>query len=134
MSLGIGVMLGSLGGNSETVKAVKESIGKVIKSIELIDNVLVLRFADRYRLSLWDDGQSCCEVRYMETDDILTEYEGATLLDFELKEAPEQKAEYDVHEVQFLDVKTDKGVITFSNHNEHNGYYGGFWIVAKLES
>ena len=35
------------------------------------------------------------------------------------------------HEVQFLEIKTDRGVLTMANHNEHNGWYGGFWIVAE---
>ena len=53
--------------------------------------------------------------------------------DFELKDAPDIEDEWgEVHEVQFLDVKTDKGVFQMSSHNEHNGYYGGFWIIARL--
>jgi len=128
--LGIGVMLGMLGGNEETVKAVKSSLNKVIESVALIENELVFEFEDGTKLKLWDDGQCCCESRYMDTDDDLTEYAGSRLLDFELKSADCVDSEYEVHEVQFLDVKTDKGVFTMSNHNEHNGYYGGFWIVA----
>ena len=37
----------------------------------------------------------------------------------------------DVHEIQFLDVKTDKGIFQMANNNEHNGYYGGFLIEAR---
>jgi hypothetical protein len=33
-----------------------------------------------------------------------------------------------VHEVAFLEVTTDRGVFQMKNHNEHNGYYGGFLI------
>ena len=36
----------------------------------------------------------------------------------------------EIHEIQFLDVKTSKGVFQISNHNVHNGYYGGFWVIA----
>lgn len=43
--------------------------------------------------------------------------------------APNQN---DVHEVQFLVVHTDKGDLTMSSHNEHNGYYGGFSIEARV--
>ena len=35
-----------------------------------------------------------------------------------------------VHEVQFLNIETSLGIITFETHNEHNGYYGGFYIKA----
>lgn len=129
--LGIGVMIQTLGGNEETVNAVKSALGKTIDTVKLEDNELVFKFTDSTGLKLYDDGQSCCEHRYMETADDLSEFSGAKLLDFELKDAPEIEDEYGAHEVQFLDVKTDNGVFTMSNHNEHNGYYGGFWIVAR---
>ena len=128
--IGVGVMIKSLGGNSETVEAVKSALGKTIENVKLEDNELKFLFTDGTTLKMFDDGQSCCEIRYMETADNLSEYDGAVLLDFELKDAPNQEDEYGAHEVQFLDVKTSKGVFTMSNHNEHNGYYGGFWITA----
>ena len=67
----------------------------------------------------------------MRTDDDLSDYQGSTLLDFELKDALNMEDKYGDHEVQFLDVKTSNGVFQMANHNEHNGYYGGFWIVAR---
>lgn len=129
--LGIGVMIQSLGGNEETVNAVKSSLGKVIEKVSLTNNKLIFKFTDDTELKIFDNGQSCCESRYMRTDDDLTDYNGSTLLDFELKRAPNIVDEYGDHEVQFLDVRTSKGVFQMANHNEHNGYYGGFWIVAE---
>ena len=42
-------------------------------------------------------------------------------------------AEYgDDHEVAFLGIYTTKGVIVCQTHNEHNGYYGGFSLDARL--
>lgn len=130
-NLGLGVMIQSLGGNAETVEAVKTALGKIIENVKLEDNELVFKFTDGTELKMYDDGQSCCENRYMVTADELSEYEGAKVLDFELKNAPNAPDEYGDHEIQFLDVKTDKGVFQMANHNEHNGYYGGFWIVAR---
>jgi len=70
----------------------------------------------------------------MRTDDDLTEFVGTKFLGVEIKEAPSIEGEYgEQHEVQFLEVKTDKGVFTMASHNEHNGYYGGFSIVAATE-
>jgi hypothetical protein len=129
--LGLGVMIQSLGGNEETVNAVKSALGKVIEKVSLDDNELVFKFTDGTGLKMFDDGQSCCENRYMATADDLTEYANTTLLDFELKTAPNMEDEYGDHEVQFLDVKTSNGVFQMANHDEHNGYYGGFWIVAR---
>ena len=128
--LGLGVMIKSLGGNEETVNAVQTSIGKIIEKVSLEDNKLVFNFTDGTGLKMFDDGQSCCEDRYMSTDDDLNGFKGATLLDFELKNVSNVENEYEVHEIQFLDVKTSNGVFQMANHNEHNGYYGGFWIAA----
>jgi len=133
---GMGVMLGMLGGNEETVTSIKACLNRTIEKVWLDEeeNALKFKFTDGFGLKLWDGGQSCCEHRYMVSDDDLSEYDGAILLDLELKDAPEQEYEYGTHEVQFLDVKTDKGVFQMANHNEHNGYYGGFWIQARLDS
>jgi hypothetical protein len=131
--IGIGVMIQTLGGNKETVSAVQSALNKTIEKtwLDEEENKLYFRFSDGTGLCLFDDGQSCCEERYMRTDDDLREFAGAKLLDFELKDAPNQEDEWGEHEIQFLDVVTDKGVFQIANHNEHNGYYGGFWIIAK---
>ena len=84
------------------------------------------------RIDLGDEGQSCCEHRYMTTDDELGYLVGARLVDIFTAEAPDGPHEYDVHEVEFLKIVTDMGTATFENHNEHNGYYGGFNIVARV--
>lgn len=130
-------MINMLGGNEETVKIVNESVGKRIRKVWLDDGdgndlcLLRFEFDDDSTMSLYDGGQSCCEHRYMRTDDDLNEFCGAILTDLEIKDAPDQEDEWgEVHEVQFLDVKTDKGTFQMANHNEHNGYYGGFWIQA----
>lgn len=133
-NLGIGVMINLLGGNSKTVAAIQGSIEKTIQKVWLDKQTdeLKFQFTDGTNLKLLDAGQSCCEHRYMTTDDDLPYYSGATLLGFELKDAPDQEDEYgNVHDVQFLDVNTSKGVFQMANHNEHNGYYGGFSIVAE---
>ncbi len=132
-NLGMGVMLGILGGNEETVTSIQTSLNKTIEKVELDGDNLVISFTDNTTLEIWDGGQSCCESRYMTTDDDLSDFSGATLLDMELKSSEYKDDGWDVHEIQFLDVKTSEGVFTMVNHNEHNGYYGGFWIQAKLK-
>lgn len=135
--LGFGVMIGLLSGNSDTVNAIKSSLGKTIRKVWLDEDSdqLTFIFEDNSELRIWDNGQSCCEVRYMRTDDNLSDFSGAKLLDIGIKDAPDQEDEYgDVHEIQFLEVKTDDGIFQMSNHNEHNGYYGGFGIVARLSN
>lgn len=133
--LGLGVMLGMLGGNADSVAAFTGAVGKTIAALRLgDDDALHFEFSDGSKMKLSDEGQSCCENRYMRTDDNLAEYVGAKLLGAEIKEAPNVEDEYDEeHEVQFLEVQTDRGVFTMASHNEHNGYYGGFLIRAAVE-
>ena len=133
--LGIGVMIGYLAGNADSVEAFKGALGKTITALTLGgDDALHFTFEDGSKIKLFDDGQSCCESRYMRTDDSLADYVGAQLLDAEIKAGPTQEGEYgDEHEVQFLEVRTSKGCFTMASHNEHNGYYGGFMIRAAKE-
>lgn len=128
-NLGLGVMIKMLGGNEQTVNSLQECVGQTIKKVWLNDELRFI-FENGRELMIWDGGQSCCEHRYMHTDDNLNEYTGAVFMDVELKEAPNQE-DGEVHEVQFLDIKTDKGIFQMANHNEHNGYYGGFYIEAQ---
>lgn len=133
-NLGLGVILNSLYQTTDSADAFAGAIGKTIADLTLgNDDALHFVFSDGSKLKLFDDGQSCCESRYMRTDDELSDYVGAKLLGAEIKEAPNIDAEYERHEVEFLEVKTDKGVFTMASHNEHNGYYGGFSISAAAE-
>ena len=69
----------------------------------------------------------------MRTDDNLEDFVGAKLLGAEIKEAPNEPDKDGEHEVEFLEVQTDRGVFTMASHNEHNGYYGGFSIRAAKD-
>jgi hypothetical protein len=133
--LGMGVMFKMLGGNEDSVAAFTGSLGKTIAVLSLgDDDELHFEFSDGTKMCLFDDGQSCCESRYMRTDDDLTQFIGAQLIDAEIKDAPSIEDEYgESHEVEFLEVKTSKGSFTMASHNEHNGYYGGFAIRAATE-
>lgn len=130
-NLGMPVMLHMLSGNQDSVSAWSSAVNKVIKSLELKDNSFVFVMDDGTSIALFDDGQSCCENRYMTTNDDLTGFVGSTLLSAETRYAPNVEDEYGEHEVQFLLVTTSIGVITLETHNEHNGYYGGFAVCAK---
>lgn len=131
--LGSGVMIGMLAGNEKSVEAFTGALNKKISALELKDDELRFTFEDGTKIKLFDDGQSCCEHRYMTTDDDLKYFVGATLMGAEVADAPNQPDEYGgEHEVAFLKVTTSKGVFTMESHNEHNGYYGGFLIRAAV--
>ena len=132
--LGFGVMINALGGNRETVEAVQAAMGKTITALSLTDDQLRFEFEDGSRLRLWDNGQSCCESRYMQTDDDLPYYIGAKFVSAEVRDGGSTEDEWgERHEIQFLVVTTDRGTFSMASHNEHNGYYGGFWITASAE-
>lgn len=143
MTLGLGVMIQMLAGNPVAgALAWKAAIGKRIASAslteadgaqKLFEDRLVLRFDDGTAVALVDKGQSCCESRYLRTDDDLAYYVGAVLLDARVLDAPSVDTgdAYGDHDVAFLHVDTDRGTFTISAHAEHNGYYGGFAIQAE---
>lgn len=132
---GIGVLINRLSGNRDSAEAAGNAIGKTISSISLEAESLIIRFDDNTGVRVFDDGQSCCEQRYMcsDGDTDWQFFSGAKLTGLEVKDAPEIPDDYGAHEVSFLEVHTSKGVLTLSNHNVHNGYYGGFSIsVAPI--
>lgn len=137
---GFGVMVHNLfKGDDELVRAHEKALGKTIATVELSGKnydgyeELHINFEDGSRLILWDAGQSCCESRYMTCDDNLDVYQGSRFLGAEIRTANNLDSEWSVHEIEFLLVSTSRGVFTVANHNEHNGYYGGFALDARFE-
>lgn len=136
--LGIGAMLQILGGNESSYKAYHESLNKKITAIKLDpelnggDGALVISFKDGTNLMLCDKARSCCESRWMSTDDDLTHYVGGTLKDIGIKAGPETDADGEPTESMFMHVKTTKGTFVVNTYNSHNGYYGGIYIEASL--
>src|SRR5574341_1023001 len=124
--------------------ALQRAVGKRIQRVKLVDRgsgeqlpdcsatELVITFGAG-KLVVTDEGQSCCEHRYMSTDDDLKYFKGAVLLDVQLREGSSGGSGEDCDDTLFLDVRTDKGVFTVVNHNEHNEWYGGFCIEARWE-
>lgn len=118
---------------------VDKVLGKTIKQLLLDeDDRLNFTFSDGATLILRDEAQYCCETRYMHTHDDLNDYVGARLLGVEIKEVDpvadewNENTEWGVHDVQFLEIQTSAGALTMVTHNEHNGYYGGFNVVAEV--
>lgn len=112
-------------------------LGRPIATASVEDEALCVRFAGGGALRVWDNGQSCCESRYMTTDDDLPSFVGAKVVSLEAVEGPdipyEEESYGDVHEQMFVKLETTAGTITLVTHNEHNGYYGGFDVETKWE-
>ena len=132
MVLGMRAMLAILAGGSN--RDASEYYGQNIEAVEMKDERLVLLLSNGKKISIFDNGQDCCESRYMTTDDDIQSLVGASLVRIESKPGPETVGEDDnAHEIVFVEVGTDKGFITIVNHNEHNGYYGGFALTITEE-
>ena len=131
-NLGLGVLIKMLGGNAESAAAYSAAMGKTIKSVAMKHDELRFRFEDGTGIALRDEGQSCCESRYMSTDDDLEAFVGATLGSAEVRPGPSVEKDYgECHDTEFLVVETSLGSFTCVTHNEHNGYYGGFSVRAR---
>ncbi len=123
---GIGAMLHYLSGGSQ--HSSDEYIGATVTKAEITDDKLNLDFADGRRVSLWDNGQSCCESRYMRTDDDLQGLVGKQVTAITVKHT-EEPGEYDAHEIAFVEIACGDSHVVIANHNEHKGYYGGFGLT-----
>lgn len=123
---GVGAMLHELSGGSK--KNASDYYGKKIKKAELNADDFLIEFEDGTRIKISDNGQSCCEHRYLTCDDDLNSLEGNTLKGITVKYSDADSGDDDAHEIAFLEIQTDKNSVTFACHNEHNGYYGGFGL------
>ena len=127
---GITVMLHSLFNRNEKDEADKY-YGKIRKSAEMNEEKVTIEFEDGIKIELTDEGQSCCEYRYISCDDDVNRIIGSELVKIEIKKTEEKEEDYEIHEMAFVDIQTNQCFITFCTHNEHNGYYGGFILSLK---
>jgi hypothetical protein len=132
-NFGLGAMLAKIRGYPNDIAA---AIGKRLTSMTVEKKSATIVFEYGARLIITDEAQSCFEYRHISTDDDLAFVAGCTLLAIE--EAPgraatsEELENCDVHDICFIHIQTSGGRVTLQAHNEHNGYYGGFCIAAKL--
>lgn len=153
IQVGIGVLIHELFSDNKAGQvAWQKAVGKRIIEAELLEeedtgerflsydgakiDSLILHLEGDLWIHFFDDGQSCCEQRYMVTDDDLNHMKGAILQDIEVRDGPPVDSDHDgdygdSHEQQFLEIITSKGNFTFTNHNVHNGYYGGFCLCLE---
>ena len=104
----------------------------------LLDGYLVDTDKHRYRV-LIDNYQQCCENSgYLSSEDDLTAYVGAELLEVRLTDkalntiAVEESGYYDDGGgIVFVDFITNRGVFQLAVYNAHNGYYGHPILIDK---
>ena len=133
MSLGMGAMLHMLGGGSD--KDPKDYYGKVITDADINEDRMIIELDGETTIKIYDNGQSCCEHRYITCDDNPKDLIGGVLSKIETSDSGEKEDDWETHEWVFIEVGTDKDHIKFCTHNEHNGYYGGFGLtVTEVEN
>lgn len=115
------------------MKNLDKFIGKTISTVVLTtEDKIHFVFTDDTKMTLYDNGQQCCELRYITTDDDLSTFSGSVLLGIVMKSYNSLDLNaYTTNEIQFLEVSTNNGCITFAAHNDHNGYYSGFNISIQ---
>lgn len=130
---GIDVLINSLYDDRSRARY-QAAIGKKIAECRVDDDAVHLVFEDGSKLCIFDNGQSCCESRWMSTDDDPKDLVGSRLVRVEVADAelpgPESA---DVYEAQFLRIIGDQWTLTCVTHVDHNGYYGGFSIAVREE-
>lgn len=108
--------------------------------------VIVIKLEDGRILSIKDDEQLCCEDRYFTYDhddyehlvngyllSVLSRDCGEAETDAQGVFIPDDDdADFDTHEVNCIEIRTNTGFATIFMHNEHNGYYGGFKPVLNI--
>lgn len=135
MNLGLGVMISKMS-TSDAQPLIDKFKDRIIQSVVLdkgwnVDGGLLIGFGTE-TLVLFDDGRSCCETRYMSTDDQLSDFVGAKFFGVRVRGGKQVEEEYEHKENMFLLIDTSKGTFTCETHNEHNGYYGGFALIANV--
>lgn len=118
-------------------QSVGEIIGKTIKDAYVLNDSLFIETNESEEFEIFDDGQSCCERRYLKCDDEMSNIIGGKILSIEEKIGPSSSDDegYTYYDQVFIEVKTDKGFINLNMHNEHNGFYGCFSLrIKKVEN
>lgn len=115
-----------------TLDVLNKFNGAIIENIYMENDELVI-VGNTGTIYISDEGQSCCECRYMHCEDEADfDYHiGSTFRFCRVSGYGVGDGGGDVHELAFCDVLTSKGVIQLVCHNEHNGYYGGFSITVR---
>lgn len=119
-------------GDAESDAAVAAAVGGVIMWTKLAvsyhgesePTCLVIRLTDGRVLRVSDDGQDCCERRFVTCDDDLPGFAGARISAIEVRRS--------TGDIAFVHVITDKGTIVLTTHNENNGYYDGFVLTCRF--
>lgn len=97
------------------------------------DGTFQIHFTNGNILELVDEGQSCCESRYITCDDDLEGLRGQTIVSIEVSGTGRHDTGNEMdHEQVFVRVQFSRFAVTLCTHNEHNGYYGGFSLVVRL--
>lgn len=99
--------------------------GRTVIAADISENEFRLSFEDGARIMIWDDGQSCCESRYLTTDDDLGDLIGKKFWYVETKPVEVQEDGDESHEIVFVEIGYEDDHITLASHNRHNGYYSG---------
>lgn len=94
------------------------AVGKQITSAYKSDNQICINFIDNSKLLIFDDGQSCCEHRYLTCDDYLEGMIGEFFSSISTTCCDNLDSSEDMyHEVRFVTIYTNRDHYTACTHN-----------------
>lgn len=95
------------------------------------DGKVMLCLDDGGFIVVYDKSSACCGTRYITTDDDIQSLVGGVLTRIECKPGASMVEGGECHETMFVEIGTDKGFVTLTTHNKHNGYYSGFDLEIR---
>lgn len=113
------------------LECVENYKGLTVQNARMGEDCLIINFTNGSSIQISDEGQTCCEYRYMSTDDNPKDLIGGQFISAEIDRYNNFEDDWGENEQAFLRVASTKGAITVVTHNRHNGYYGGFCINIK---
>lgn len=116
---------------ASNIKSADKYYGRKIVHASFSEDEVKLIFEDGVRIEIFDDGQQCCENRYMRTDDDVQCLIGKSLVSMTVKNVEATDCDRGTHEIAFLEIQAGHETFVISTHNEHNGYYSGFSLSIK---
>jgi hypothetical protein len=123
--------------DQETLKTIGSCLGKVIEKVMLAydhesrESIIII-FTDGTALNLFDDGQQCCEKRWLASDDKSEDVAGGVLMDVQMEEGVDDEGSEDILQSQFIRIITDKAPYVVTAYNKHNGSYDGITVKAEI--
>jgi len=121
----------------ETIVNIKETTFAPADTMPVLggcDGFVITTDSQEIKLGITTDQQCCEEWGYFMTQDDLSGFVGADLIDVSVTDKTlvnHDLRDHFVGQAMFVNVQTSRGLLQFVAYNEHNGYYGHMACVLS---